>query len=178
MSAPQDSTGRPIAVGDIVSWRGQVYTIHSFGDPTGRCNTRTIAFEEPLHIDGEIPDEIGIDLVEKATDRRARLDRAFARLEVDPEHAKRIAESFWEARRKIGDASPCLADRHCMASCPMAYVAVKKSVTTSHRGCPREITSLAIDPAWNAQIAEFCETLGIKTKGMKVGWWLVSDWSE
>jgi hypothetical protein len=86
--------------------------------------------------------------------------------------------AYWDAKGKIADASPCLVDRHCMASCPMAYVAVKKSVTTSNRGCPSEITSLTIDPAWNAQLAEFCETLGIKTKGKKVGWWLVSDWSE
>jgi hypothetical protein len=87
-------------------------------------------------------------------------------------------ETYWTAKDKIAKASPCLVDRHCSASCPMAYVAVKKSVTTSNRGDPSEITSLAVDPAWNGQLAEFCETLGIKTKGKKAGWWLVSDWSE
>ena len=64
MRVPQDSAGRPIGVGDRVSWRGQIYTIKSFGDPVGRCGTCAIAFEEPLHMQGEIPDEIGVDLVE------------------------------------------------------------------------------------------------------------------
>ena len=64
MRAPQDSTGRAIGVGDRVSFRGQIYTIKSFGDPVGRFGTRTIAFEEPSHIQAEIPDEIAVDLVE------------------------------------------------------------------------------------------------------------------
>ena len=59
-----DSTGRPIAVGDRVRWRGQLYTIKAF-EAGGRFGMHTIAFEEPLHIEGEIPDEIGVDLVEK-----------------------------------------------------------------------------------------------------------------
>ena len=61
---PQDSAGRPIAVGDRVSWRGQIYTIKSFGDLIGRYGTRAILFEESLHIHDEIPDEIAVDLVE------------------------------------------------------------------------------------------------------------------
>ena len=47
-----------------MSWRGQIYTIKSFGDPIGRFGTRTIAFEEPPHVADEIPDEIAVDLVE------------------------------------------------------------------------------------------------------------------
>lgn len=61
---PQDSAGRPIAVGDRVRWRGEIYTIKAFGDPTGRYGTRTISFEESLHITDEVPDEIGVDRVE------------------------------------------------------------------------------------------------------------------
>lgn len=64
MRAPQDSTGRTIGVDDRVSWRGQIYTIKSFGDPIGRYGTRTIEFEESLHVADEIPDEIAVDLVE------------------------------------------------------------------------------------------------------------------
>ena len=64
MRITQDSTGRSIGVGDRVSWRGQLYTIKSFGDPIGRFGTRTIAFEESLHVQNEIPDEIAVDLVE------------------------------------------------------------------------------------------------------------------
>lgn len=61
---PQDSAGRAIKIGDRVNWRGQTYTIKAFGDPIGRHGTREIKFEEPLHLAGEIPDEIGVDLVE------------------------------------------------------------------------------------------------------------------
>lgn len=67
MRTPQDSTGRPIGVGDRVSWRGQIYTIKSFGDPIGRFGTREIAFEEVLHVQSEIPDEIAVDLVERSS---------------------------------------------------------------------------------------------------------------
>ena len=66
MSAPQDSTGRPIGVGDRVRWRGQIYTIKAFVDPVGRCGTRTIVFEEPRHVSDEVPDEIAVDLVQAA----------------------------------------------------------------------------------------------------------------
>ena len=60
---PMDSTGRPIKVGDTVTWRGQHYTIRGFGETIGRCGTRAIEFEEPLHVEDEVPDEIGVDLV-------------------------------------------------------------------------------------------------------------------
>lgn len=63
MKDPQDSTGKPIAIGDRVSWRGQIYTIKAFGDAVGRFGTCTIEFEEPRHVDDEIPDEISVDLV-------------------------------------------------------------------------------------------------------------------
>ena len=63
---PQDSVGRTIRVRDQVSWRGQIYTIKSFGEPVGRCGTCTIVFEESLHVSDEVPDEIGVDLVHAA----------------------------------------------------------------------------------------------------------------
>jgi hypothetical protein len=66
MRDPQDSTGKSIGVGDRVSWRGQLYTIKAFGEPIGRFGTRSIAFEEPVHSE-EVPDEIGVDLVERAS---------------------------------------------------------------------------------------------------------------
>jgi hypothetical protein len=59
----QDSSGKPITIGDTVNWRGALYTIKSFGKTTGRYGTRTIAFEEPLHRSDEVPDEIAVDLV-------------------------------------------------------------------------------------------------------------------
>jgi hypothetical protein len=62
--SPQDSTGRTIGIGDRVSWRGQLYTIKAFGEAVGRYGKRAIVFEEPPHIQNEVPDEIGVDLVE------------------------------------------------------------------------------------------------------------------
>lgn len=119
--APADSAGRPIAVGDVVRWRGHLYTIRSFGPSAGRVGTLSIVFEELLHVE-EIPDEIGVDLVEKASDRRARLDRAFARVEADPEHAKRIAERFYEDGRPRGMRLPeieaALAEDEASISAP------------------------------------------------------------
>lgn len=86
--------------------------------------------------------------------------------------------AYWRAKGKIVAASPCLVDTHCSASCPMPYVAVRKSVTVSRRGYPSKITSVDVDPAWDAALAEFCETLRIKIGNKKPAWWLVSDWSE
>ncbi len=64
MREPQDSSGKTIHVGNRVRWRGQIYTIKAFGGFDGRHGTRAIEFEEPLHLSGEIPDEIAVDLVE------------------------------------------------------------------------------------------------------------------
>jgi hypothetical protein len=59
---PQDSTGKPIKVGDHVMWRGQRYTIKAFGERVGRFDTYCIEFEEPLHCQ-EVPDEVAVDLI-------------------------------------------------------------------------------------------------------------------
>lgn len=57
-----DSTGNPVFVGDIVKFRGQIYTIKRFLETTGSCGTSQIEFEEPQHTP-EIADEISIDKV-------------------------------------------------------------------------------------------------------------------
>lgn len=85
--------------------------------------------------------------------------------------------AYWRDKDRIAEASLCLVATHCSNECPMAYVAVSASRTISHRGSPCKITSLAVDPAWNGLLAEFCKTLGIRTKGLQAAWWLVSDWS-
>jgi len=71
-----------------------------------------------------------------------------------------------------------VVDTHCSASCPMGYVAVKSSLTVSHRGYPSKIRELTTDPAWDAALAEVCKKLGIKVGNKKPAWWLASDWSE
>jgi len=85
--------------------------------------------------------------------------------------------AYWRDKGRITEAAPCLVATHCSTSCPMAYVAVSASRTISPRGSPCEITSLAVDPAWDGLLAEFCKTLGIPTEGLRAAWWLVSDWS-
>jgi hypothetical protein len=62
---PMDSAGRPISVGDTVTWRGKFYTIRAFGERFGPHDLYAIEFVEPLHIQGEIPDEFGVDLVDE-----------------------------------------------------------------------------------------------------------------
>lgn len=85
--------------------------------------------------------------------------------------------AYWDAKRKLVDAAECCVGTHCSGECPMPYVAVKASCTISNRGYMNEITSLAVDPAWNEALAEFCTAMGIKTSGCKAAWWLVSDWN-
>lgn len=90
---------------------------------------------------------------------------------------KGIDPEDWRALDAIAETSPCLVDTHCMATCPMAYVAVRASLTISCRGFPSEILSLAVEPVWPEQLATFCQDLGIDVSGKKAAWWLVSYWS-
>lgn len=85
--------------------------------------------------------------------------------------------AYWAAKRELVDAAVCCIDTHCSGECPMPFVAMKASQTTSWRGHMMEITSLAVDPSWDAELAAFCATMGIKTDGKKVAWWLVSNWN-
>jgi hypothetical protein len=59
---PQDSTGKPIAVGDRVRFRGRVYTITAFRPGQGRFGSAAIEFDEPCHTT-ETPDEVSVDFV-------------------------------------------------------------------------------------------------------------------
>lgn len=85
--------------------------------------------------------------------------------------------AYWAAKQKIVEAAVCCVDTHCSGECPMPYVTVKASRTTSRRGCMKEIASLAVDPTWDEALTEFCASMGIKTDGLKAAWWLVSDWT-
>lgn len=85
--------------------------------------------------------------------------------------------AYWEAKHKLVEQATCLVGTHCAGECPMSYVAVKAAHTVNHRGHMTEITSLAVDPTWDAALAEFCTAMGIKTDGKKAAWWLVSDWN-
>lgn len=59
-----DSTGKPIAIGDRVRFRGAIYTIADFGPLWGGAPhaPHAIVLVEPCHTD-EIPTEFNVDLV-------------------------------------------------------------------------------------------------------------------
>lgn len=57
-----DSTGKQIAIGDKLRFRGQEYTLKGFGPMNLDLNVATLIFEEPLHTN-EVPDEISVDKI-------------------------------------------------------------------------------------------------------------------
>lgn len=59
----KDSTGKPITEGDRVRFRGEEYTIKSFGWD-GPKGVPTIEFEETEIHTTEVPDEISVDRVD------------------------------------------------------------------------------------------------------------------
>ena len=58
----QDSTGKPISVGDPVLFRGEKYTIKEFLPGKGRWGCAAIEFNEEQHTD-EVADECSVDLL-------------------------------------------------------------------------------------------------------------------
>ncbi len=59
---PLDSSGQPINVGDMVRFRGEVYTIKNFLFGCGIHGTSQIEFEEEQHTE-EVADEISVDRI-------------------------------------------------------------------------------------------------------------------
>lgn len=83
----------------------------------------------------------------------------------------------WSKVRELAQASGCEVSTHCSRECPMPFVAVTASLIRSWRGDMREVKDLTVDPAWDKMLAEFCETLGVRTEGLRAAWWLVSNWA-
>ena len=59
----EDSTGKPIFVGDRVRFRSKIYTIKEFHPGKGLHGTAQITFVEKQHTP-EIADGVSVDLVE------------------------------------------------------------------------------------------------------------------
>jgi hypothetical protein len=78
---------------------------------------------------------------------------------------------------ELTQALACEVSTHCSRECPMPLVAVTASLTRSRRGYMTEIRDLAVDPAWDGMLAEFCRVMGIRVDRLRPAWWLVSDWS-
>ena len=63
-----DSTGKPIFIGDIVKFRGKLYTIKEFlNKGSGKLGTWQIIFFEKQHVK-EIADEISVDFIKRDLD--------------------------------------------------------------------------------------------------------------
>ncbi len=93
-------------------------------------------------------------------------------------------DEYWEDRYAQasglnGPAEPslCTVGHHCSGDAPMPYVAIRSSEIRSWRGHMNDVKSLAVDPKWDATLAEFCRVLDIDVSDMKPAWWLVSNWS-
>ena len=64
MSQYADSTGKPIFIGSRVRFRGQPYTIKSFGEKIVSRDVHPIYFHEKQHVP-EVADEFSVDLMEE-----------------------------------------------------------------------------------------------------------------
>lgn len=86
-------------------------------------------------------------------------------------------KAYWDEKRKLTETVTVEVDTHCSGECPMPFVAIKASKTRAWRGTPMEITSLEVNPEWEADLRAFCELMGIDVKDQTPKWWLVSDWN-
>lgn len=57
-----DSTGKQIAIGDKIRFRGQEYTLKAFGPIEDHYGVATLIFDEPLYTE-EVPHECNIDKI-------------------------------------------------------------------------------------------------------------------
>lgn len=100
--------------------------------------------------------------------------------EYTPEElaAKNEHSAFWSAKHDLVAASVVEIDRHCHGDCPMPYVCIRKSQVTNYRGDMTVITpdTLKVGDDWDAQLAAFCDLMGIDIKDMKPAWFMVSYW--
>lgn len=83
---------------------------------------------------------------------------------------------YWAKKRQLAAESPCTVERHCHCDAPMPFVTIRASQVTSSRGDVTEVKSLAVDPAWDAQLRTFVTEMQISLEGAKgPAWFLVSD---
>ena len=58
-----DSTGRPISPGSSVRWRGRPYTVRAFWPTARPGSSARVGFEEQLHVKGDRPHCVSVDLI-------------------------------------------------------------------------------------------------------------------
>lgn len=99
---------------------------------------------------------------------------------VDPEtpykteEEKRIQSEYWDRKREICEAEPCAVGIHCSYECEMPYAYVKDSRIEASRGYPEAVSSLTVNPKWDANLKAFCDLIEIPWSQPQ--WWLVSFW--
>lgn len=70
----QDNLGRKLHVGDRVHWRGQIFTIKSFTTELHpQYGNPLLEFDEPLHLQDELPCEFTVDLFEPQQQHRREI---------------------------------------------------------------------------------------------------------
>lgn len=87
-------------------------------------------------------------------------------------------KAYFDAKRKIVEASPCEVDTHCSGECPMPYVCVKDSYVCNSRGDYTELKpeQFEVEEHWNDQLKKFCNLMGITMPAGGPKWYLVSYW--
>lgn len=104
---------------------------------------------------------------------------------IDPDDDE-TTDQEWVDERVTG----VTVGEHCCASAPMGFVAITESVTEASRGNPVRVGGMDRSEAaqeddaesWERALREFCRVAyydydGLMREG-KIGWFLVSWWSE
>lgn len=81
--------------------------------------------------------------------------------------------AFWRAKRELAAQEPCEVGAHGYVDESNPFVCIKASRVGATWGERVEIENLNVEPEWNAQLAAFCELMGIKPDGPPK-WWMVA----
>jgi hypothetical protein len=69
-------------------------------------------------------------------------------------------------------------DSHCHHECSMPLLYVQGTKITAHRGSPKPLALLEIDPTWQGKLDSFLESQGVEPPEgeNQPGWWVASWW--
>jgi hypothetical protein len=85
-------------------------------------------------------------------------------------------DDWYAAKKAVEEEFGVEVGGHCSGDCSMPYVAIKGAGETAHRGYPKEVPDLAVDPTWAAKLDRFLAEFGIEKPHPEPKWWLVSYW--
>lgn len=86
--------------------------------------------------------------------------------------------AYSDQQSLVEETEPCEVIYHGCDESRLCGIGVKAATRIAHRGDPVEISAeaLAVDPAWQGQVDEYCRKLGIDLAGKRAGWHLASKW--